>query len=85
MCYRAPFGVTEVLRNRLCDRRGWTLEAWNALPAQEREYWLDWERHRAEQLRTGLDRAVTRSKTDEGKMYPETVMANLMIELVNVL
>ena len=70
---------------RLCDRRGWTRGQWDALDLDERNDLLAWERQRADLLRDGIGRAMERSETDDGKLYPETVIANLLLELVNVL
>lgn len=70
---------------RLCDRRGWANAQWDALSEGERNTLLAWEHQRAKMLRNGIERAMERSETDDGKLYPETVIANLMLELVNVL
>lgn len=70
---------------RVCERRGWTPAQWAMLTADDQNTLLAWERQRADLLRHGIERAMERSQTDEGKVYPETVIANLMLELVNVL
>ena len=70
---------------RLCDRRGWEQAQWDAQSLDERNRLLAWEQQRALLLRDGIERAMDRSKTDDGKLYAESVIANLMLELVNVL
>lgn len=81
----ATFAKFEVLQQRLCDRRGWCDADWLALPIDEQNKLLAWESQRADLLRKGIERALERSRTEDGKTYPETVIANLMLELVNVL
>lgn len=44
------FGAFDIRLARLCDRKGWTLGTFWALPEREQTFWLAWEARREAQM-----------------------------------
>jgi hypothetical protein len=70
---------------RVLEKRGWTVAQFQALPLKEQDDLLALEHQKIELLRDGMQRMWKNSKSKDGKRYPENVIANLLVELVNVL
>ena len=66
----------------MLDRKRWSIEFFRSLSEREQNEWIAYEDLRDSTLERALDNAY--KANSDGKLYPETVTAHLLTELLRL-